>query len=97
MACAGNVFLWERLGAAAPGAVPPYLAEFVTKKAPPVSTARPVRARGKSGRKPQSAPKVDLAATLEQVHAAVEAVVGHKAGDDQPLMEAGLDSLGETY
>ena len=31
---------------------------------------------------------------MEQVHDALEAVVGHRAGNEQPLMETGLDSLG---
>lgn len=32
---------------------------------------------------------------LAEVHVAIEGVTGTKANDEQPLMEAGLDSLGK--
>jgi hypothetical protein len=92
------VFLWERLGAASPGPVNPYLADFVTKKAAPKPPARPVKAAAaKRGSKaPRGAPSGDsLATILSEVHSAVEGVSGSRAEDEQPLMEAGLDSLGE--
>lgn len=40
----GNVFLWERPGAATPGSVNPYLAYFVTTKAAPKPLAPPAEA-----------------------------------------------------
>ena len=94
---AGNVFLWERLGAASPGPISPYLAEFVTKK-PAVKALQPQKKTTKHlGRR--TAGKVDSGRELESilldVYSAVESVIGLKAEAEQPLMEAGLDSLGK--
>lgn len=92
------MFLWERLGAASPGPISPYLANFVTKKAAPSkpATLLPRGPAKKSARlkTPVTERGQSLIKVLEEVHSAVEAVIGIKAGDEQPLMEAGLDSLG---
>ena len=90
--------MWERLGAASPGPISPYLANFVTKKVPARKQAAlqqksAVQRNSKSKKVAESGQT--LAQTLTEVHSAVEAVIGVKAGDDQPLMEAGLDSLGK--
>ena len=91
------MFLWERLGAASPGPISPYLAEFVTKK-PAIKALQPQKKTTKHlGRR--TAGKVDSGRELESVlldvHSAVESVIGLKAEAEQPLMEAGLDSLGK--
>ena len=93
------MFLWDRLGAASPGPVHPYLADFAIKKAAPKPQARPVRAAAakKGSKTPRAAPQGEsLASVLAEVHSAVEGVTGTRAEDKQPLMEAGLDSLGRS-
>ena len=93
------MFLWDRLGAASPGPVHPYLADFVTKTAASKPLARPVRAAApkKGSKTPRAAPQGEsLTSILAEVHSAVEGVTGTYAEDEQPLMEAGLDSLGES-
>lgn len=79
--------------------MPAYLAEFVTKKPPIIAQARQTRPITRSRQKPRvsTSSKPDKDATLTEVHGAVESVIGHKAGDEQPLMEAGLDSLGSIF
>ena len=98
--CAGNVFLWDRLGAASPGPISPYLANFVTKKVaakkPALTATTTTTKKAAKGRHVASSGP-SLADVLAEVHAAIEAVIGVRAGDDQPLMEAGLDSLGKTF
>ena len=63
----------------------------------PVSTAAKSRARGAAKSKLTAHDGPSLADVLAEVHAAIEAVIGSRAGNDQPLMEAGLDSLGKIY
>lgn len=74
-----------------------YLAEFVSKKTPVTSAKTAPKIAPKESRKQKASPsqKVDVSAILEEVHGTVESVIGHRAGDEQPLMEAGLDSLGD--
>ena len=97
---AGNVFLWDRLGASSAGPVSPYLAEFVVKKAtPPKAAVAPTPAKPAMQRRGRSGPSAvcqeeQVVAVKAAVHAAVEAVLGAGVGEDQPLMEGGLDSLG---
>ena len=92
------MFLWERLRAASPGPISPYLANFVIKKVAPMRTAvsatRSVAKKAARVRQAASSGP-SLAQVLAEVHSAIEAVIGSRAGDDQPLMEAGLDSLGK--
>lgn len=93
------MFLWERLGAASPGPISPYLSNFVTKKVVPrrpAVTAAKGKAKKTAKGKHAESKGPSIAEVLEEVHAAIEGVIGSRAGDDQPLMEAGLDSLGET-
>lgn len=89
---AGNVFLWARLAAAQPGAISPFLSEFVTKKAPaaPSTSTRPAKGQ-------RQAAGVAREGILAAIKAAVETVVGGVVAEDQPLMEAGLDSLGAFF
>ena len=92
------MFLWERLEAASPGPISPYLANFVTKKVVakrPATTATRTTAKKSTKSKRIASDGPSLVDVLAEVHAAIEAVIGSRAGDDQPLMEAGLDSLGE--
>ena len=94
---AGNVFLWDRLGAASAGPISPYLANFVTKKAAVAKPAKQISrsiAKGGSRKAGTRDSGPSLAEILAEVHSAVEGVIGTQANGDQPLMEAGLDSLG---
>ena len=93
--CAGNVFLWDRLAARSAGPISPFLAEFAIRN---TAEGRQATAAVKSrpGRAVSATASTDaLIAVKADVHAAVESIMGSRAGDEQPLMDAGLDSLGE--
>ena len=89
---AGNVFLWDRLRNASKGKISPYLSEFVHPRRPTV--AAPTAAAGLS----VSASKLPGSSVEEvqrRVAACAAAVLGGTVANfEQPLMEAGLDSLG---
>jgi hypothetical protein len=59
-------FLWDRLAAAAPGALPPFLAEFA-QPAAPIQPARLVGAHGPDAARPAAAPPATSAARAAAV------------------------------
>ena len=99
-------FVWPRFIQRLGGAVPPMFADFAlaatAADAPPAPThaAQPGRrsVRGKAGApEPPGAgvsAEAQRASVLDQVQEAVASVLGGSVGMEDPLMAAGLDSLG---
>ena len=93
--CAGNVFLWDRLAARSAGPISPFLSDFAIRKSAEGRQAAAAATSG-PGRAVGAAASTDALIRVKAgVHAAVESIMGSTAGDEQPLMDAGLDSLGK--
>jgi len=76
---AGNVFLWDRLAASAPGPLPPFLTEFAQPAAPP-QPARLAGAHGPDGARPAAAAPATSAARAAAVLAVLAPLAGSIIG-----------------
>ena len=89
-----NGFLWDTYLKAA---APPFFAEFASQAAE-AQGRLPAPSAAAAAKK--AAPATDPAAIKEHVHTEVKAailqVLGSSIGEDDPLMSAGLDSLGSV-
>ena len=96
---AASAFVWDkflqRLGSSST-AVPPFFAEFASARSTSVGSSS-TGAAGQGGRSSGVAALSAAdrkAAVLEQVQESVRGILGTDIGPDEPLMAAGLDSLG---
>eukprot|EP00959_Pyramimonas_sp_CCMP1952_P119467 2497991-Pyramimonas_sp.AAC.1 len=103
-----NPFVWSRfLGgfAASPDKVPPLFSQFkdhIQPSTPPehlleFEDARPrlsTAAKQSSSARPRSARTTTTADLQSQVTQVIQGVLGAAVGPDEPLIDAGLDSLG---
>ncbi|KAK9803996.1 hypothetical protein WJX72_011444 [[Myrmecia] bisecta] len=95
----GNVFLWDRLIAATPNAPTHFLAQFIRDSPAQRKPHAPAATKPHGGddmhyEAAPGQPGIDLDTLRVQLSETVKHVLGSPVGPDQPLMEAGLDSLG---
>ena len=93
---AANAFVWDKFLRRFGSALPPFFAEFADSTSPAAASVGGIPAGhplGGSGRHGLSA-AARKAAVLAQVQDAVRSIIGSDISADEPLMAAGLDSLG---
>lgn len=98
---AGNVFYWDKLVVASKGNLPSaYLEDFIEEHMKNFMSApaqqRPVVAKtsGRGGGQSSVGLQAQTASVKAVLSSLMSSIIGREINDDEPLMDAGLDSLG---